>query len=173
MRKKIKKNSRTVILRSWTAYCKRKLSKSSGKRTEQLLTTLFFWVVSHRRQEGKQTFQRVPSPPESVFAFLADFLLASTLSTGLAKQCCHKNHILFCIAALIGPDGSHAAGSSFFKKEGLLSGDRSDKTLKTWTASSIFEQQVQIFRFAISKYTTNTFYNAQSLRTSFSRCSWT
>lgn len=114
---KIKKNSRTVILRSWTAYCKRKLSKSSGKRTEQLLTTLFFWVVSHRRQEGKQTFQRVPSPPESVFAFLADFLLASTLSTGLAKQCCHKNHILFCIAALIGPDGSHAAGSSFFKRK--------------------------------------------------------
>ena len=72
--------------------------------------------ITGERTHDRRTSQQVPSHPESVFAFLADFPLASTLSTGPAKQCCHKNHILFCKAALIGPDGSHAAGSSSFTK---------------------------------------------------------
>ncbi len=76
----------------------------------------------HRAKRDRQTSQQVPSPLESVFAFLADFPLASTLSTGPANQCCHKNHILFCKAALIGPGGSHAAGSSSFTKEKKTTG---------------------------------------------------
>lgn len=60
--------------------------------------------------------QQEPGLLESVFVVLADFPLASTWSRGPAKQCCHKNRILSCKAALIGPDGSHAAGSSSFTK---------------------------------------------------------
>lgn len=72
------------------------------------------------KQREKHTSQQVPSLLESAFAFLVDIPLSSTLSTGPAKQCCHKNHILSYRAALIGPDGSHAAGSSSFTGEDYL-----------------------------------------------------
>lgn len=116
-----------------------------------------FWVVPHK-DTRRQTFQRVPSLPESVFAFLVDFLLANTWSTGLAKQCCHKTHILFCKAALIGPDGFHAAGSSSFKRK--TAGWR-QKCLKNRTVSSSSN-------CTLSKYTTDmgNFYDLQRLNLS-------
>lgn len=70
-------------------------------------TNKYVWNTS-------QTSQQVPSLLEFVFVFLVDFLLASTSSTGLAKPGYHKNHILSCKAALIGPHGSHAADLSSF-----------------------------------------------------------
>lgn len=58
------------------------------------------------------TSQPKPSLPEFAFACLFGSPLSSTLSRGLAKPGCHKNRILSCKAALIGPHGLHAADLS-------------------------------------------------------------
>uniref|UniRef100_A0A667Y502 Caspase-1-A-like n=1 Tax=Myripristis murdjan TaxID=586833 RepID=A0A667Y502_9TELE len=61
-----------------------------------------------RHRQG-QTSLQVPSLLVSVSVGLADFPLASILSTSPSRLCCHKNHSLSCTAVQTGPDGCHGA----------------------------------------------------------------
>lgn len=92
------------------------LSLQSGKVND----SCDIWQMDRRGTlvADRLTSQQVPSLPESAFVSLVDSPLSSTLSTGLAKPGCHKNHILSCRAALIGPHGWHAADLSSLSGQG-------------------------------------------------------
>lgn len=72
------------------------------------------WQMGRRKAlvQKWHTSQPEPSLPEFAFVCLYDSPLSSTLSRGLAKPDFHKNRILSCTAALIGPHGLRAADLS-------------------------------------------------------------
>lgn len=121
----------TEKLARWTLAQKPRFHEVSG----QVFQHFGDFIFCRKDTVRMQTFQQEPSPLEFAFAFLAGFPLANTLSTGPARLCCHKTHILFCRAAQIGPHECHVSGSSFLSDSW---GTRRRETRKIANASKKF-----------------------------------